>query len=107
MGSAPSSYVDLAVGKLEFRVDPYVKALRISFCLDSPDPTDIGLHFGLEFAEVVVVDLLVGPHGQTCISHPVVVVGSSGGGVVRGGHDTSFSLDIDVLIEESVHFIVE
>lgn len=107
MRSAPSTNINCSIRKLEFRINSYVKALRISLSLNFYYPSNVGLHFTFNFTQIIVVYLDIGSHGQTCISHPMIIVRSSRSRTVRSCNYTSFSLNIDILIEKSVHFIVK
>jgi hypothetical protein len=75
--------------------------------LDVLNPSDISLHFLFNHRKFKIVDLHVGPHGKSSVSHPVIVVGSSWCVGIWGSYDSSFSLNVNISLEKLVHLRVE
>ena len=71
--------------------------------MGSVNPVNVGVHVGLDFAHIEVVQLLEDSHGKSSISRPMIIVRSSRGTVIRSSNDSSLSTDVDVLHEEVVH----
>lgn len=101
---APRTYIYLTVRQLKFRVDTNIVALRIMFCLYVSNPIHIRFHFLLNDWKIKVIEFHVYPHRQGSISHPIIVVRTTGCWEVWSCNYATQSLNINIRLKKSIHF---
>jgi len=73
--------------------------------LDDLDPVDVGVDDVADVGQHVVVDLHPVLDAEGSVAHPVVVVGSSGGLRVRGGHHGAGPVNVELRLVPLLHVV--
>ena len=59
-------------------------------------PASIGVQLGLNLVVIVVIDVEPGLDTEASVPHPMVVVGAPRGFSIRGSHDSTRAINIQI-----------